>query len=249
MLLVVADASKALTLSCTYGKIDDVYGCEAEVADPEPVDKLTNVSGEHSEGDKDGVKRLSIISPEDFAVIPDNIHEHFPNLESIKITGSKLKNVSRKVIQKFSNLKSFVMSGNRITSLPHDLFADTRSVMSIDFSNNLISEVGVGLLRPLLNLREANFEQNRCIDVKAGTDYESSISILELKLAINCSPETLDAITRSSALKILGLDTIEDRVETLEFDVFDLKQIVRRLQEWIEGEEDPYASNSTNSQR
>lgn len=74
------------------------------------------------------IEQLYIKSNKNIFYLPENIHEKFPNIESIIASSCSIKSISKEVFKNLTHLKRFDANLNQITEIESYLFEDLISL-------------------------------------------------------------------------------------------------------------------------
>jgi hypothetical protein len=162
-------------LQCQYEKFNGsiVSGsmCRAVNVNVTSRDEtITSVNGQGPEAfDKYKFDMIEIFD-ETLNFIPQGFDDFFPNVHSLGIRYSKLKEVEKKNFAQFPMLYNLWIENNQIEKLPGDLFQANLQLSRVSFVANRISQVG----EDLLNLNHSvyiDFIDNKCISTYGGRTY------------------------------------------------------------------------------
>lgn len=98
--------------------------------------------------------------------LPKGLSEIIPNIKVLSIHKCGLEEISQEDLKGFKNLKVLLVKNNELTHLPGDLFAENPNVEKISFNGNKLMRIEADILKPLWNLRSANFQDNLKINYK-----------------------------------------------------------------------------------
>ncbi|KAG5673186.1 hypothetical protein PVAND_003253 [Polypedilum vanderplanki] len=84
------------------------------------------------------VKFMKISKTQMTSNLPQNIENHFKNLESLRVTQTNLKFIARKSLKNFTNLRHLSLDSNKIEIIYNDAFHDLTNLISLFISNNKI---------------------------------------------------------------------------------------------------------------
>lgn len=153
----------AMDLQCEFHTVGGRYTCFVSSA-AIPMPERNFYEGDHPQGkcdeDVTGVYFIDVITR-----FPQGLHEIFPNTNTLWISKSRLKEVSRENFDGLENLTHLYLIHNRLKSLPSDLFVNMRRLQHVSFNNNKIEFISSEILRPLKNLEYFGLEENKSIDV------------------------------------------------------------------------------------
>jgi hypothetical protein len=127
--------------------------------------------------------------------------EAFENLIVLKYLDLSLNDISvlrQKVFHPLNFLYHLNLSFNNIFEIRDDLFQNNINLVFLDLSNNQIAEVGQEVFKPenLPKLKEVYFENNTCVNQTFGIGkYTELIIFLKSELSENCrKKETMDVV-------------------------------------------------------
>lgn len=179
----------AVIFNCNFyiefgGYVGDVYTCKPEVTNSNQLHVLEAVKGTHLEGrENQNVEALYVLA-QTLHYLPNNLGNFFPNLRAIWCHESQLLKISAETLKPFPNLMEFGARNNALETLDGDLFKYTPKLKWIYFSSNLIQHVGYDLMTDLIDLQNAIFLKNPCINVTANGFLE--IQELNMQLPRKC---------------------------------------------------------------
>lgn len=177
-------------------------------------DKIV-INGVHQE-DKDNfsVVGVSIRKQLSLNKFPRGFGLVFPNLMYLEIDTSAIAALDREDFVHMAHLQGIWMPNNPIVSLPNDLFANVQGLRFLSFHKNKLKYIGHDLLKPLKNLKLANFEGNTTIDISYNGKQEE-LDNLNREIALKCMAPKASSLTEASreSIKVMQL---EKRVQLLE---------------------------------
>jgi len=194
--VVAFGRSSALILDCTYGDssfdIADIYTCSARLLHTGEEEIILYVAGRHWDNyTLDDVRGLEIRN-EFIEKIPVNIHQFFPNLLVLEISGSSINEVTYERLAPHPNLVLLALQGNAISEIDGNVFRDLTNLQLVNLSQNQLLHVGFELLDSLVNLQLIFMNDNPCIDQNATS---GTLSDLNYRLTVTC-PATLRQIEK-----------------------------------------------------
>lgn len=141
---------------------------------------ITSINGESVESfsKKRRIRRL-LVEHKTVKFIPKGLGEAFPLLQGIRIYNASLTSISRDDLQPFINLLELNLARNQLESLQSDLFVSNQKLQAINLEHNKLKFIGEFLLHPLMELVEATFRGNDCID-------ENEISAVKASIKRKC---------------------------------------------------------------
>lgn len=187
--LAVSIASETIEIEChfsmsSFGKKKKIYQCDTKNLNVEAHSVVENISGRHLEGKKHvDVERLQI-AHQVCHFMPSGFDIFFPNLRSLRIVSSGLKQINLSDLKPFPLLMFIEVYANDVSTLQTDIFSGTPRLTSIRFEDNKIEKVGRDLLEQLKALRKAQFRGNICISQSA--DSNDKIGALQRELNEKC---------------------------------------------------------------
>ncbi|CRK88067.1 CLUMA_CG001852, isoform A, partial [Clunio marinus] len=239
VLVLISGYSQAIILDCTYAEkniwqINKLYTCTGRVIIVGDLHIITHVSNNHlSKRDNGDVKGVSIRNQElDFA--PRNLGEFFPNLESLDISQSKLKEIRREDLENLPNLKQLHLNNNNIQFVEKNLFENNPQLHAISFLNNPVKHVAYSVFDNLSDLKSLRFEGTTCINL--GYDKNrAKVETLISQLAKNCAPtfEMTEAeIINGVELRRKVYQLMDEKDKHLEWELMEIKRKLKQLEEW-----------------
>lgn len=159
---------------------------------------ITSVDGK-TESNGDHQRTVSIfINSQVVHFLPHQLQKFFPALQEISIIKSKLQSISKADLQPFKSLKILSLFDNELERLDGDLFEFNSELQHIDLKNNKLKFIGQNVMKPMTNLKYADFRNNICIDDKAESHNE--IANLAVVMENQCKA-TSNQSTSISGLK------------------------------------------------
>lgn len=119
--------------------------------------------------------------------LPLNLSSHFKNLETLYIMKSNVQHLLDGDLDELTNLKVFDVSHNPIEQLGRNFFRNQRKIETISFYDCHLKIIDPKSLDPLINLQEAHFQINVCIDYYASE--ESMLNDLKAEIGDKCTSE------------------------------------------------------------
>jgi len=140
---------------CSFDTVTNSYRCYVYSCQfPEEFE--LNFVGNHEEGKTDDDVINIFFCECNFTKIPQGLTKQFPNLETLGIYDSNLKNISRSDLIEYKNLKEIYLASNKIEFLPGDLFEGFENLERIFLQNNNLKIVEPNILDGLENLKIIN---------------------------------------------------------------------------------------------
>lgn len=127
--------------------------------------------------------------------MPKGIENFFPQIESILLEKSNLKELKKEDLARFPKLKVLYFTGNDLETLESNLFEANPDIKVMWFNKNKLRFIGENILMPLQKLTYASFGNNICIDLVAGLRDEFSTLIEELHN--RCKPPQVTTLEES----------------------------------------------------
>jgi hypothetical protein len=168
-LIFTLSVTNAIVLKCDFKvkTIDDepLYTCDSDNFRTLAKDRnVSRVTGVHTLGRSDeSVKRL-MIEKEFCRQLPLGIGEFFKKLEFLYVRDSNVQYLQKGDLDGLKTLKTLDLSHNPIDYLTADVFEGQESIRRIVFWGCHLRYIDPNVLEPLINLREALFDDNICID-------------------------------------------------------------------------------------
>jgi len=167
--------------------VGEHYTCFATVTSVDNSTSFTSVIANHAQGQNNSdVTAFAVDFNDELTFFPRGIEQFFPNLRVIRWWVGNLTTIDSSTFQPFPDLELVDIGHNKLVSLDGNLFQHSPRLRVIWFNNNLLQNVGQGFLTGLTNLTMANFGENPCINVWAGTPEE--IEDFRIQLPIQCPP-------------------------------------------------------------
>lgn len=130
--------------------------------------------------------------------VPKFPNNFFPDLLTLKITDSNLKEIQKEDIAQFRKLKYLTLGENDLKSLPYDLFEENLNLEFISFYNNKLVHVGQGILTPTKKLEDILFGGNPCIMINIATRLALQ-SVIDA-LNSGCRNDTVDEAHKNKSI-------------------------------------------------
>lgn len=185
------------------------YSCELSFNNLKTFDSVTNIDGDHEDGNTDGnVKILESSSPAEINEFSSTFCEKFPNLESLKLENVKINSIDDISLQNCQYLKILSLNNNKIREIPQRLFSENSELLEIAItsnqldtlhddtfemqdnlknlilSNNKISSLPSGIFKSLWGLHTLNLDENQ-IEILDPTWFRKLTSLVKLSLKSN----------------------------------------------------------------
>jgi Leucine rich repeat len=201
--LLFVGLCNGLILNCTYQQenwdiFGEIYICDAKVNQVNTTDRaVIGVSQNHLSGKSDDDVKGIRFQSQALDFVPQNISEHFLNIQSLRIIRlGAFKVISKYDLQQFgAGLRQFILNYLSIEAIDGDLFSGTPNIQYISLSQNKITNVGPNLFSSLEKLNYVGFAANICFTSNPVTG-QSAILELSKNLVQNCPP-TFNMIERS----------------------------------------------------
>lgn len=190
----IVNYSQSFVITCNFGENHDVgFGefdtCEPSIFDTERDKFINSVLTWPLNENLADIKQFYVEYKRGI-FFPGNLHQWFPNLESIRMKKSRVKFLDNFDMKGLVKLRFLSLPDNDIEVLQVDLFASNTQLEEIYFNNNKLKFISSRILSPLRHLRAADFRGNICIDANATAITE--IDKLKRNLDDGCSaPEFL----------------------------------------------------------
>lgn len=194
MFLLFLSVTAALELQCKFETDEPERSYYECVVDNPRVDSsrtvVTAVAGVHLEGRNNNdvccflVRRSPLLR-----AMPKGLEKFFPNLTMIRIETTRLSSIKQTDLKPLSELTILDLMYNKLRVLESGLFEFNTKLSEIYFGGNQLNAIAPDILDPLVNLENAFFGMNLCIDMEFGY---GKISLDDLKKEIhsNCQNET-----------------------------------------------------------
>lgn len=188
--LTLISIASSLYLECTYSvrsfwTVPNIYTCTARIISVGDHRNVTDVSRNHLDGRSNSdVKGLSFRTLES-KVLPLNIHEFFPNIESIDAKNT-LEELSREELSVFPKLKELLLNDNKVQVINSNLFAGNPNMTSISFIRNPVRNVAAGVFDHLSQLTKLHFDGVTCHS-QAAVNRDDVLNLIA-KIIVQCPP-------------------------------------------------------------
>jgi Leucine rich repeat len=196
------------------------------------IHRVTDVSRNHLAGrDNSDVKGLSITN-QDIGFLPFNIHEFFPNLETIDATNA-FKEISREALIGFPKLRQLHLNTNKIQIIEPNLFEGNPNMIAISFVNNPVKHVAYNVFTNLTSLHSLRFDFATCHSQAAELN-RANVELLMFRLLVNCPPTF--AMTENKILSGIEFEKtideqIAERVNPLMWTIHEMNDKIKELEE------------------
>lgn len=189
-----------------------IYTCTARVVFLGDTHELIDVSHNHLTGYTNADVKGLFIPGQPLSVVPRNISNFFPNLESLYLSNLDVTEVTNTDLFGLGNLKVFVLVAAKLSSIESNLFVNNPLLHSISFNDNPIRHIGHRVFDSLVNLTILDFQINFCIN--EGSSNRTTTEALIFSLIVNCPPSF--EMTETKILNGAGLlDQIDHRVANI----------------------------------
>lgn len=120
--------------------------------------------------------------------LPLKAGKFFKNLEILYVMNSNVQHLLNGDLDGLDKLIAFDVSHNPIEQLGRDFFKGHGTIQKISFFDCHLKIIDAEALSPLVNLKEATFQYNVCLDFRGNDNhYDVSNSIRSLKMRIRDS--------------------------------------------------------------
>jgi Leucine rich repeat len=196
VLAALVAASNAVTIGCSFGFTNSLYTCRA-IAISTTGNTLTSVVGNHL-GDRNNshVQFVDFSGNFHLQFIPLGLAEFFPNIITLEFYNCSINALSGSELQGLDQLENFSVWTNRIERIPGNMFASNPKLSILDFDRNLLKHVAPEAAIGMVNLREASFHLNICVNSGANTD--TGVFRLIQHLISNCTDIAVEPSTTMS---------------------------------------------------
>lgn len=175
-----------------YNKLTDAYKVSNQVVCESKWEKSLIFFGENIEDSFHEQIREIYFKNCVMKRLPGSLSKILPNLEILSVVGCGLEEISREDLSGFKSLKALIVKNNELTFLPENLFDLNREIEEISFKGNMLIHVGRDILKPLTNLKLADFRGNLRINYRFKTPpYESVLANSKLSW-LNCCLKKLE---------------------------------------------------------
>lgn len=122
----------------------------------------------------------------DVHFIPSGIGKSFTQIQSVHITGSRMKSVTKEKLEQFPHLIYLNLASNSIEYLASDLFEFNPGMKYVGFHGNRLVVIRPGIFDKLNQLKAIDLTKNFCVDQLA--DNETSIINVKRHVKLVCNP-------------------------------------------------------------
>lgn len=190
-------------------KIGSIYTCSARIVYLGDTHEVIDVSYDHLPGYTNADVKGVYITGQPITIVPRNISNFFPNLESLDLRNVDVTEVTNRDLLGLNKLKEFILVKAKIQILESDLFVNNNLLQSISFNSNSLRHVAHHVFDNLPYLTSLDLLSSGCIN-----SVSSSRAVTEaliFNLIINC-PASFQ-MTENKILNGDGLQSqIDDRV-------------------------------------
>lgn len=144
----------------------------------------------------------------EFAQIPSNLFEVYPNIHTFNVSFVGLKSLEAETFHEATELKALNVSHNEIIEIPPFIFLRTNELIDIDLSYNLLEQISIGMFSNLTNLKELNLSHNKLKILDMDILPSQLINLKLLSFSSNQLTELeFSKILLMQNLKINGMDS------------------------------------------
>lgn len=153
--------------------------------------QITSLTGLHDfKKTNDDVKTL-FVKKQSVLYLPMGLANFFKNLETLYVMNSNLQHLMNGDLDGLTKLKIFDVSHNPIEQLGRDFFKGHPTIEKVSFFECHLKIIDPQALDPLVNLQEAHFQYNVCLDVRG--DDVTKLSDLKAEIRDKCLTKYYDA--------------------------------------------------------
>lgn len=229
----------AFTTGDPQNKNQAGYTCRITSIERED-NKSIEIIGEHEEGRNDEDVVGVVFQNKVLKRIPRGLGHKFKNLQFLQLVRCHIETVRMDDFLELTGLKGLWMDENFITLLPDDLFSNSQGIQILSFYKNKLKYIGENVLKPLKNLKRANFLGNTMIDYSYDYDPQQ-LRQLNVEIATKCtmpgkigltpSPSTNQNVLNDLRIRVSSLETT---VKNLEFEINTKTAQITQMQEVID---------------
>lgn len=148
------------------------YTCIAQLLETSETNRtITEIRGTHQNGKtNDNVESLFVVDAK-CPYLPLNVGKFFKNLKTMIVMKSQVKNLTNEDLKSFNKLEVFDISYNPIERLEKGFFDGSQTLKKISFYYCDLKFVDATALDSLVNLHEARFQYNRCVDYRGSAKH------------------------------------------------------------------------------
>ncbi|CAG9797647.1 unnamed protein product [Chironomus riparius] len=125
-----------------------------------PENTELKFTGEHKYGNTNNDVAEVNFSSCNITKVPQGLTKVFPNLISLSICGSNLKDLKKNDLAEYKNFEILGFANNCIEFLPGDLFEGFELLNEISFVGNKLQAITPNILDGLNNLKQVDFSNN-----------------------------------------------------------------------------------------
>lgn len=148
------------TASCDFFVSGGDYVCALTIANPEGLETITTITGQHLEGQNDEDVTYIYRYAGTTANLPTIICTQFPNLRNLDLTSARIERVAENAISGCPSLSFFRIWLNLVSELPETFFANNLNLTYIDIDNNQLTTLEENIFAPLTNLQTLEIRNN-----------------------------------------------------------------------------------------
>ncbi|KAG5668257.1 hypothetical protein PVAND_016204 [Polypedilum vanderplanki] len=205
-LLLLIPSISAINISCHFRTyiwnfIGSVYECHVSDLTITSLNTvITSANGTHYNSSMNHEKVTSFHSDsKDIHYMPHGLNKIFPNLVSILIANTHIKEIHQKDLEQYPKLKLISLYGNEIEYLEKDLFKFNTQLKYIFFHFNKINQIYPTIFDHLNQLECLFLSANHCVN-KDKTDKSGVIELIK-EVKENCLPSNYSLMNQLEDLK------------------------------------------------
>lgn len=185
-----------------------------------PEDAVLKFTGQHNYGNTNNDVAEVNFSNCNVTKVPQGLTRIFPNMKSLSICGSNLKDLKKIDLIEYKNLEFFGFANNCIEILPGDLFEGFVYLSEISFVGNKLRVIVPNILDGLNNLKLVDFSNNPNYTKLYSEDPET----LGNGTLQNVKAELREKYCNNSEIVINANQKYEDEIRALKIAVQNLTQ-------------------------
>lgn len=187
--LLMLQKTGGVVLECEFKDLYTQYGsfytCIAKNFRTELNDRtVTEIKGNHRTGMSNDDVKMFYMKKQPCPYLPLKAGSYFPNLEAIYFIKSNIQHLLSGDLDGLTKLKIFDIQQNPVEVLGRDFFQGQDKIKQISFLDCHLRFIDVEALEPLVNLVDANFRTNKCIDRETG--YANTLQGIKNVISNNC---------------------------------------------------------------
>lgn len=230
---------KCYFIEFQYSFFGDHYTCKSHGFTTTIDDRIiTKIYGTHLLTRSSNDVEQLYIRGQDCEFVPRGISKHFPNLQSLSMPHSKIKNLFNDDLSDLKKLKSVDFAYSKITRLDSNFFMSSKEIEIISFRRSYGLEiVGQLAFSSLKKLKTLQLLETKCINSET-INNRTEVKQLVMKVRLGCQDpqeklieaEVEDETTERNILSELNVNAEHQlRILKLENELLGAQKLIKRL--------------------